>query len=80
MKKLKKCLLGAPKFKITTDHKPLDHLFSKSYGDIPPRIEKFIMDLQSYNYQLVYAPGETNIMITFHDTMLVTQVPVVTKK
>ena len=60
-KKLRKYLLGAPHFKIVTDHKPLEYMFSKLTGDTPPRVEKFIMDLQEFDYHVVHRPGKTCI-------------------
>ena len=48
VKKLYRYLVGAPRFKIVTDHCPLRFMFHKKCGDIPPRIEKFIMDIHEY--------------------------------
>lgn len=45
IKKFRKYLLGAPQFKVITDHKPLQTMFKKTAGDLPPRIEKFVMDM-----------------------------------
>ena len=50
-------LLGAPKFKIMTSHKPLIPMFNKSCTKLPPRIEKWIMEMQDMDYKLVYEPG-----------------------
>ena len=61
IKKLRKYLLGAQQFKVITDHKPLQAMFNKTAGDLPPRIEKFIMDVQEYEYVVEYHPGKTNI-------------------
>ena len=38
--RLKSYLLGAPKFRIVTSHKPLLPLFNKARAKTPPRIEK----------------------------------------
>ena len=38
-------LLGAPRFRIVTAHKPLVPLFNKVKSNIPPRIEKWIMEM-----------------------------------
>ena len=46
---------------MITDHKPLQAMFNKTAGDLPPRIEKFIMDVQEYEYVVEYHPGKTNI-------------------
>ena len=60
IKKLRKYLLGAQQFKVFTDHKPLQAMFNKTAGDLPPHIEKFIMDIQEYDFIVEYHP-ETNI-------------------
>ena len=51
-------LLGAPRFKIITSHKPLIPMFNKSCTKLPPRIEKWIMEMQDVDYELVYEPGK----------------------
>ena len=62
VKKHRQFLLGAKAtFTVITDHRPLVTMFKKSQGDLPPRIERFVMDLQEYDYNLVYAPGVTNM-------------------
>ncbi|CAB3982504.1 Hypothetical predicted protein [Paramuricea clavata] len=61
IKKLRKYLLGAQQFKVTTDYKPLQAMFNKTAGDLPPRIEKFIMYVREYEYVAEYHPGKTNI-------------------
>ena len=40
---LRSYLLGAPKFRIITAHKPLVPLFNKAKMKMPPRIEKWVM-------------------------------------
>ena len=61
IKKLRKYLLGAQQFRVITDHKPLQAMLNKTPADLPPRIEKFIMDVQEYEYVVEYRPGTTNI-------------------
>ena len=51
-------LLGAPKFKIITSHKPLIPMFNKACTKLPPRIEKWIMEMQDVDYELIYEPGK----------------------
>ena len=51
-------LLGAPRFRIVTAHKPLIPLFNKVKAKVPPRIEKWIMEMQDVDYELVYEPGK----------------------
>ena len=59
--KLRKYLMGSPKFQIITDHRPLCVLFNKCRQELPPRIERFVMDVQGYDYEVVYQPGKNNI-------------------
>jgi hypothetical protein len=58
VKKLRNLLLGAPRFKVISDHKPLQYMFNKVSGDVPPRIERFIMDVQEFDYTVEYKPGK----------------------
>ena len=51
-------LLGAPKFKIITGHKPLLSMFNKVTAKLPPRIEHWVMDMQDVDYELIYEPGK----------------------
>ena len=60
-RKLRKYLLGAPKFRIVTDHRPLTYMFHKLCGELPPRVENFVMDVQEFEYEIVYRPGKTCI-------------------
>ena len=41
-----------------TAHKPLVPLFNKVKAKVPPRIEKWIMEMQDVDYKLVYEPGK----------------------
>ena len=51
-------LLGAPRFQIISAHKPLLPLFNKATCKLLPRIEKWVMDMQDVDYELVYEPGK----------------------
>ena len=51
-------LLGAPRFKIITAHKPLLPMFNKPTAKLPPRIERWVMDMQDVDFELVYEPGK----------------------
>ena len=73
VKKLRNLLLGGPKFKVVTDHKPLQYMFNKMRGEIPPRIERFIMDLQEYDYEVGHIPGTSMIADFYHETTLADQ-------
>ena len=56
--RLRGYLLGAPRFRIVTAHKPLLPLFNKTKAKMPPRIEKWVMQMQDVDYELVYEPGK----------------------
>ena len=58
--RFKMYLLGAPRFKIITAHKPLLPMFNKATAKLPPRIEKWVMDMQDVDFELVYEPGKDN--------------------
>lgn len=47
-------------FTVSTDHKPLVPLFQGSGSKPPPRIEKWILQLQGYDYRVDYKPGSSN--------------------
>ena len=49
-------LLGAPRFTIVTAHKPLLP-FNKPTAKLPPRIEKWVMDMQDVDFEMKYEPG-----------------------
>ena len=51
-------LLGAPKFKIITGDKPILSMFNKASTKLPPRIERWVMDMQDVDFELVYEPGK----------------------
>ena len=51
-------LLGAPRFKIITAHKPLLPLFNKARFKLPPRIEKWVMGMQDVDFELLDEPGK----------------------
>ena len=50
-------LLGAPRFTIVTAHKPLLPLFNKPTAKLPPRIEKWVLDMQDVDFEMKYEPG-----------------------
>ena len=60
---VKQYLLGR-KFTIYSDHKPLEHLFSRSHA-VPPlasaRIQRWALTLDAYDYNINYKPGKDQI-------------------
>ena len=51
-------LQGAPRFKIITAHKPLIPMFNKTNAKLPPRIEKWVMNMQDADFEVIYEPGK----------------------
>ena len=43
---------------VFTAHKPPLPLFNKAKATMPPRIEKWVMEMQDVDYELVYEPGK----------------------
>ncbi|KAJ1184493.1 hypothetical protein NDU88_001299 [Pleurodeles waltl] len=55
-------LWGLP-FLVRTDHKPLISLFTvKGKDHATPRIAKWIMGLEGFNFDMQYVPGKRNIL------------------
>ena len=53
-------LLGT-KFKLVTDHKPLTHIFNNANSKSTPRLERWSLRLEPFNFEIEYRPGESNI-------------------
>ena len=51
--------LYGTEFKLYTDHKPLEFIYSPK-GNPPPRIERWALRLQPYRFKVVHMPGKTN--------------------
>ena len=49
-------------FTVINDHQPLKSIFNKSITQCPPRIQRFFMKLQKYDFDLEYAPGKTMVV------------------
>ena len=48
------------KFELKTDHKSLKYFYSKTSKPSAP-IERWVLHLQSYDFDVVYKPGSTSI-------------------
>ena len=49
------------KFKLVTDHKPLEFIFNRVNSKPSARIERWVLRLQAFYYDVVYRPGSMNI-------------------
>ena len=43
---------------VYTDHKPLIPLVQKAFDDVPPRLQRWLVALMSYDYSLMHLPGK----------------------
>ena len=59
--RLQMYLLGAPKFQLATDHKPLLPLFNNPTAKLPPRIERLALKMQNLDFEMIHIPGKTNM-------------------
>lgn len=41
-----------------TDHKPLIAIIKKNLSEMSPRIQRLMMKLQRYDFELIYTPGK----------------------
>lgn len=53
---------GLPKFVAETDHKPLISIIKKNLSEMSPRIQRLMMKLQRYDFELIYTPGKHIVM------------------
>ena len=51
------------KFQVFKDHEPLRSIFNKSIVKAPPRIQKFLLRLQKYDFDMQYVP-ERHLVVT----------------
>lgn len=52
--------LAGLKFELETDHKPLEAIFKPS-SKPPARIERWLLRLQAFDFEVVYKAGKSNI-------------------
>jgi transposase InsO family protein len=57
-KRFHQYLYGGRIFTVQTDHKPLVAIINKPLFKAPPRIQRFLLRLQRYNFNLVHVPGK----------------------
>ena len=45
-------------FTVESDHKPLEQISRKNLTKAPPRLQRMLMQLQPYDFELMYRPGK----------------------
>ena len=56
--KFQSYVYGLPTFTAETDHKPLIAIIKKILNEMSPRIQRLMMKLQRYDFDLIYTPGK----------------------
>ena len=64
--------LYGTQFKMYTDHKPLEFIYSPK-GKPPPRIERWALRLQPYRFKVIHMPGKTNPVDVLSQLPLIAQ-------
>ena len=52
--------LYGQRFLVSTDHRPLQWLMTKA--DLTPKLMRWALTLQEYDFQIVYGPGKDNVI------------------
>ena len=50
------------RFKVLTDHKPLVSIWRKPLASAPPRLQRLLIKLQGYDFDIEYKPGPTMVI------------------
>lgn len=53
---------GLPSFTAETDHRPLVAIIKKNLNEMSPRIQRLMMKMQRYDFELIYTPGKNLIL------------------
>ena len=51
------------KFTIGSDHQPLESIFKRPISKAPPRIQRFLLRLQKYQFEVEFSPGK-NLLVS----------------
>lgn len=51
-------IYGLSSFTVETDHRPLVSIIRKNLNEMSPRIQRLMMKMQRYDFELVYTPGK----------------------
>ena len=50
------------RFTVESEHKPLENIQHKSLANTPPRLQRMMLRLQPYDFQIIYKPGREMIL------------------
>ena len=54
--------LHGRRFRIITDHKPIETILCKPIHAAPPRLQRMLLKLQRYDFTTVYRPGSEMVL------------------
>ena len=58
--------LSGPQFRVLTDHKPLEVILHKPLHSAPPRLQRMMLKIQGYDYDIQYRTG---VKMTLADSL-----------
>ena len=50
------------RFQVVSDHKPLEMIFRKPLHAAPPRLQRMILKVQGYDFEVTYRPGSKMLL------------------
>ena len=66
-------------FTVVNDHQPLQAIFSRSITECPPRIQRFMLRLQKYDFDIEYVSGKkmlvSDALSRAHETDATSEIP-----
>lgn len=62
LEKFHSYIYGLPTFTVETDHRPLVAIIKKNLNEMSPRIQRMMMKMQRYDFELIYTPGKHLIL------------------
>ena len=50
------------RFTVKSDHQPLKSIFSSVLANVPPRLQRFLLSVQKYDFEVEYVKGVENVV------------------
>ena len=63
LEKFHSYIYGLSTFTVETDHRPLVAIMKKNLNEMSPRIQRMMMKMQRYDFELIYTPGKHQILV-----------------
>src|SRR5436190_1919486 len=65
LQRFEQYVVGRNDVLVETDHKPLESIFKKPLISAPKRLQRMLMRLQRYNFNVIYKPGSLLFVADF---------------